>query len=92
MKAKDTVIKLPIDLNGTTTPLLERQAEISFKVGYKYALEGAVMEGAYESIKKLGIKEVVDYLDFKESPEWEACAVTIPWKDWQAKLKEWGIE
>ncbi len=31
--------------------------EITFKAVYKHALEGAVMEGAYESIKKAGAKE-----------------------------------
>ena len=53
--------------------------DVAYIAGYELGLEA-------------GRQEVIDYLDFKESTEWEACAVTIPWKEWQSKLKEWGIE
>ena len=73
---------------------LEVQAEISFKAGYKYALEGAVIEGGYESVKKAGIKEVVDSIHqhFGYSPR---LTSEITQKDrnwWQAKLKEWRLK
>ncbi len=37
-------------------------AEISFKAGYKEALKGAVMEGGYESVKKVGMRKVVEWI------------------------------
>ena len=71
MEAKDTVLE-PKDLIRleysceTDTDIeasLQKQAEISFKAGYKYAFKGAVMNGAFESIKKLGIQEAVVWME-----------------------------
>jgi len=68
-------------------------AEISFKAGYKYALEGAVMNGGYESVKKAGIREVVEWVgEHKESTCMDClCAFDFRIDEWQAKLKEWGL-
>ncbi|KKK60661.1 hypothetical protein LCGC14_3022120, partial [marine sediment metagenome] len=57
-------------------------AEISFKAGYKYALEGAVMNGGYESVKKAGIREVVEWLR-ENGGEPDHIL-----DKWEAKLKE----
>ncbi len=36
--------------------------DIALKAGYKEALEGTVMEGGYESVKKAGIREVMEWI------------------------------
>jgi len=76
------------------------QAEISFKAGYKYALEGAVIEGGYESVKKAGIRKVVEWI---EGNSWDGSLQhwgagdnigiqCFHLDEWQAKLKDWGID
>ena len=91
MKYEDTVMTFTEQSNemkiAKVLPgcLVRKQAEISFKAGFKYALEGAVMEGAFGSIKKLGIKEVVDWiLENNGQPDHILDL-------WEAQLKEWGI-
>ena len=94
MEAKDTVM----DLRGLTVGevgVANQQAEISFKAGFKHALEGAVMEGGYESVKKVGIKEVVEWgLEtcphdlFGEGTHCYKRACDECWKD---KIKECGV-
>ncbi len=99
MEAKDTVmIRLwegdGVGVSQRITSLLEQQAEISFKAGYKHALEGAVMNGAFDSIKKLGIKEVVGWIKSHQliEPDKNSLSRFEPfYQIEQEKLKEWDI-
>jgi len=87
MEAKDTIVK---SSPGTVHyPTREESAEISFKAGFKYALEGAVMKGGYESVKKAGIREVVEFVE-GNIPKILSNYVGF-WQSWQAKLEEWGL-
>lgn len=65
----------------------EAQAEISFRMGYEHVLEDTATKGTFESIRKLGIKEVVETYK-RENPsrykEYEA------W--WRMKEQKWGID
>ena len=76
-----------MDARHVSGAIAEAQAEISFKAGYKYALEGAVIEGGYESVKKAGIREVVEWAE-QNDPN------NSFWKSqcWQEQKKEWGIK
>ena len=75
--------------------IAQAQAEISFKAGHKHALEGAVIEGGYESVKKAGIREVVESLK-KPCPHSYDCISQVNIGScaicWQAQLKDWGID
>jgi len=71
--------------------LLGDQAEISFKAGYKEALEGAVMKGGFESVKKLGIKEVVEYVQTHSYMDDYGNTILLLEENWQVRLKEWGF-
>ena len=68
MKAEDTVMldTKMIDLGREVSraeadhAIAKAQAEITWKAAFKYALKGVVIDGGYESVKKAGIKEVVE--------------------------------
>lgn len=121
MEAKDTVIqdiKINIntpdwmqnlakgELNLCVTPLLESQAAISFKAGYKQRqLEELPYYQEERQIgRQEGIREVVEWLqdNFKDVPAYskvEGSNIKIPeppakyilGDKWQSKLKDWGI-
>lgn len=56
-------------------------AEISFKAGFKEALDTVVATRQYDEGKQAGMKEVV-----------ECGLITVTsFSKWQAKLKEWGL-
>jgi len=40
---------------------------------------------------KAGMKKVVEYLNTKREGGYNFC-VKLSWNEWQAQLKEWGIE
>ena len=49
-----------------------------------------VLEKQAEISFKAGIKEVVEWIKERDCGDKSCVAITID--DWQAKLKEWGIE
>lgn len=68
-----------------------RGAVVSQRV---YHISGSQLNELIQTWKKAGKREVVDYLDaraFVWQPKGEGAVVTISC-DWQAKLKEWGID
>jgi len=75
----------------------EAQAEISFKAGMEYgnkkAYEIGVSDGKVEGIAE-GIREVVEWVLIQD--EGQMARAELGWlispDDWQAKLKEWGVE
>jgi len=95
MTHEDTVMSMKqlAEINSNMPPeakygevfevIADKQAEISFKAGFKYALEGAVIEGGYQSVKKAGIREVV---------KWIEANYPIGTSKWQAQLKVWDIK
>ena len=102
MEAKDTVIKIPLDFYGATAPLLERQAELSFKAGedkgYAHArqhCEDVIIPQA----KAEGIREVVEWQEKNLELFWRSVSTTghdyyIPLSladTWQAFKKERGV-
>ncbi len=99
MKAEDTVINFGgvYDECGFTKEaksIALAQAEISFKAGYKLALEGAVMKGGYESVKKVGMREVVEFIEEREFLCTNTkCLLSEDYSkgEWQAFLKEQGL-
>jgi len=58
---RTTIIDNSYNFETLALNIAKAQAEISYKAGYKHALEGAVIEGGYESVKKQGRKEVVEW-------------------------------
>ena len=83
MEAKDTVTQ-PYWPQTYEEYLKDKlvQAEVSFKAGFKYALEGAVIEGGYESVKKVGIREVVEpSAELLEIGRKAIEATLIEWRD-----------
>ena len=96
MEAKDTVVKLGKVLTNDdwdegggymSEPVGEallKQAEISFRAGYKEGVEDQTIE--VEKAYRLGIREVAEWI--------KANAIFAYDNDreaWQAKLKEWGL-
>jgi len=75
---------------------LEAQAEISFKAGYEQC--ASELEKNYLlKWKKAGIREVMEWLQANCRYQIEAGIsgrelATFVIGEWQAKLKEWGIE
>lgn len=62
------------------------QAEISFKAGYKQGAEDNYKAG--QDDYKAGIKEVVEFVE--STGEMHHTSKIA--KEWQAQLKEWGID
>jgi len=97
MEAKDTVLSNGRLLEIFGTPDFterqgrEAQAEVSFKAGMESgnqkAYEIGVGDGKVEGIAK-GIKEVLNAIHYAP----KSCAFYVRPEEWQAKLKEWGIE
>ncbi len=85
-------VGLQISGYDVTTDCLELQAEISFKAGRGAEREWA-LSNTYrnvpleESLKKAGIKEVVEFLHLKLCDEFWLFNTD----EWQAKKKGWGI-
>ena len=98
MRFEDTIVETTIyNHHNTLDERLREQAEVSFKAAWKYALEGAVMEGAYDSIEKVGIRKVVEWIG-KNCPEanqyWHSLLLPkllLDMEEWKRQLKEWGI-
>jgi len=100
LKAKDTELTLEqvneipewnsIDLD----PVVKLQAEVSFKAGYEEACKDTAI--GMEHFINIGRKEVVEWLHQDISREIHKDFEVVVFKaisdDWQAKLKEWGIE
>ena len=106
MEAKDTVIKRD-EVSGYTfgdkvwdmlEELLLFQAEISFKAGYLQGHSKGWNDGV-----KVGIKKVVEWIRngiVMRVPrgtrvyraDKEKVLVQFDYTEWQAKLKEWGLE
>lgn len=113
MEAKDTVMSFSNldyywrrglakenDHNDAAFAVAKAQAEISFKAGYKQAIEDQTIE--VEKAYKLGIREVVEFVvankmiplcDYRitgtirqDEEHRKDCRKCA----WQAKLKEWG--
>ncbi len=89
------------------TPMLEAQAEISFKAGFNEALDTVVATREYDEGEQAGIKEVVEFIHKEFGGYTKAVAdggklINIlidseygengSLEKWQAKLKEWGIK
>ena len=72
--------------------LVTAQAEIAYKDGQEDALKGALIEGGFESVKKLGRKEVVEYILFLEKnyshTDWGNMQYRM---DMRTKSKEWEL-
>ena len=93
MEAKDTVMSLE-QLNEIPdwdslelTPVLEAQAEISFKVGKTAGVAESLQPAlkAIEESRKAGIGEVVDWVELHPN---------VPFyrpKEWEAQKRNWGI-
>ncbi len=92
MKAKDTIVVCMSGgerIEGCSVRCHLAQAEISFKAGYKEALEGAVLEGGYESVKRVGIREVVEWI--KRANKSGDFYYSFDQAELEAQIKEWGI-
>ena len=50
-----------------------------------------VVEISFKAGRQKGIEEVVEYLNLKREGGYNFC-VKISWDEWNAKLKEWGVE
>ena len=70
MEAKDTVIKVSPSLAGTTTDLLEEQAEISFKAGIREVVEWIIRANKSEDF----------YYSFNQAD------LQTKLKEWEVKL------
>ena len=71
------------------------QAEISFKIGKTAGVAESLIPSlkAIEASRKAGIKEVVEWVKTHSfESEGNKWAVSLWDKEWQAKVKEWGIE
>ena len=72
---------------GLMEPYLRKQAEISPKAGEEKGRFNGLLDGVAYALpigKQQGIKEVVEFAN--QSP-------TLKYNtEWQAKLKEWGID
>lgn len=107
MDWQETVIKdIPQGTEPQTTlcrhcAYMASQAEISFKAGQESMGEPWDREQTvFEDGKKAGIREVVEWI--LAHSELERCDpdvmvyfidyLAVDYPDWQAKLKEWGIE
>ena len=85
-KTKKWSICNPEFIEDVAGVVAQKQAELSFKAGYKYALEGAVIEGAFDSIKQEGRKEVVEWIQY------HGGSLDGSRSEWQAQCKDWGID
>ena len=99
MEAKDTVMNGLARKKATGSSnvcrniidedkLLQAQAEISFKAGEIVGYNSGFIAGREWGIKR-GIKEVVDAIN-KVGAHY--CFSDAVMEEWQAKLKDWGIE
>lgn len=106
MGAKDTVIKL--NRGGILSDIevdyynngAEAQAEISFKAGYEQGWNDNKPylpdanepwdreQTVFDDGKKAGIREVVEWIESQRVNK----GINDRRQEWQAKLKEWGIE
>lgn len=103
MEGKDTIMsdeemkgvlwQSHLHLVSSYDAVAQAQAEISFKAGYETAEGelGKCYAPTFRDGKKVGIKEVVEYLSTKREGGYNFC-VKISWDDWNAKLKKWGID
>jgi len=84
------------DIDKNINHIMLAQAEISFKAGFKEALDTVVATREYDEGKQAGIKEVVEWIEAQRISGFtiiEGVGVGIPISEekWQAKLKEWGV-
>jgi len=75
--------------------IAEAQAELSFKAGYEQKCFETYEAGVKDGNQK-GIREVVEWLHQDINREihkgFEVVIFKALGEDWQAKLKEWGID
>jgi hypothetical protein len=70
--------------------VVEEQAEISFKAGYhQREIDPLDKEDRCEKCYEQGIKEVVEWLEANFEP---TVPMSLDYRKWQTKLKEWGME
>ena len=84
LEAKDTPAM------ETIRAILETEKEISFKAGRDSItkLWQDEIEEFYNEGRQAGIKEVVEWIEGGGL----SSGFLANWSEWQAKLKEWGIE
>jgi len=108
MEAKDTVMSKEqldaIDLKNAESNFIDalwdtarQQAEISFKAGFeegrKVIPTNEVQGTIYLEGKQTGIREVVEWVEENAYPPAAYKDIRrFRYDDWQAKLKEWGID
>lgn len=72
--------------------------KLGYAEGYDKALQGAVMEGGYESVKKIGMRTVVEWFSANQfdREHWENgsgyCSSGCPACKLDKQLEDWGID
>ena len=92
---QEEINRLPVVLKANIyEPKLEVAIETAYKAGYKRALEGAVTEGGYESVKKQGMQEITDWiLDHSIITHGRnPSTITLDVADWQTEKRKLGIK
>lgn len=100
MEAKDTVME---QFDKRHKRIAEAQAEVSFKAGMKESAdqyEKWIQKTVIPESKKAGIREVVECVKEIDRADKKLPILNVDGtdytvllcKDWQAKLKEWGID
>ena len=72
----------------------ETQAEISFKAGREEERAFILQNTDRDKRARLeGIREVVEWIGYTNEPNLDAenTQLIIPFEEWQAKLKDWGV-
>ena len=86
MSWEDTVLKRTEEDSSQWEKRLD-QAEVSYKAGYE---EGVDAEGWCDGYQK-GMRGVVEWVEANGIKD-KSGNVHVPKSEWQAKLKEWGLE
>jgi len=83
MEDKDIIKQIALEVFGSNDGIRPR-----------FPHTGEKIQEAMELSFKAGIKEVVEWIESHEESTCMDCSCAYDFKiwDWQAKLKEWGIE